>query len=94
MPNFKLYLGCNIPNTRLSVSENELLKFLDEFEELEDLSLIPMIGKHQGTYERSYQLKIFNTTKAKAFEIAKRYKKEFDQISVGIEEFSSNYEEV
>ena len=94
MPDHRLHLECNIPNTRFSVSREEIEDFLDEFPELENYSLIPVYGKYQGKREPSFRLEIFGYPYELAKRIGQAYKREFRQKAVGYELIQTNYTEL
>ena len=94
MLNHRLHLGCKIPNTRFSVSREEIEDFLDEFPELENYSLIPVYGKFEGTKEPSYRLEVFGYSYELVASIGRAYKREFLQKAVGYEPIVTTYKEL
>lgn len=91
MPNFRLVFGRNIPNTRFSVSRSEIKKFLSNYSELANYSLIHGDGKYEHEEEEFSQLDIYDYPLELAQKIRRDYCREFNQKSVLLLELLDNF---
>jgi Protein of unknown function (DUF3574) len=84
-----LFLGRGVPNSNLTVSVNELKKFLVK-QDLKGYSLFHGDGNYLGDEEENSLLIISGVSKEKAIDIITKYKHDYNQESVWLIESSAN----
>lgn len=86
---FKIYLGRNIPNSKIIVSDENFEEFLNDQTIFESFTIYEAKGFWKGELESVFIIEVFHTTLDNAQNFAQLYAERYDQEDVLINEITS-----